>query len=166
MRRRIPDGLSLASMAVLGGAVLLVVATVWSAVRIEPLPTAEAPRADAELVLAGAARDGRWDSTSVAVVLASDPFNPGRRLPDELVEHGPARDTVPPAPTDTVRLLGTVVRGNASFAVCQLTNDLPRIVHLGERLGVLTLISLEPGRAVFRAPNGTRLELSLSKPGT
>ena len=167
MRRRVPGLLPLASMIALGGATLLLVAALWSALRIDPLPAVGHDRPNGELVLAGGARGLRTDSASSLVALASDPFSPDRRLPDEPSDDSPApRDTVPVAPADTVRLLGTVVRGSSGFAVCQISSDTPRIVHLGERLGGLTLISLEQGRAVFRAPNGTRLELSLSQPGT
>jgi hypothetical protein len=37
-------------------------------------------------------------------------------------------------------------------------------VHVGERLGELTLIILEQGRAVFQTPRGARLELALAQP--
>lgn len=167
MRRRAPDLLPLASMIALGGGTILFVAALWSALRLDPLPAVPDDRPNGELVLAGGARGMGSDSASSLVALASDPFSPDRRLPDEPSDESPARrDTVPVAPPDSVRLLGTVVRGSGGFAVCQLSGDAPRIVHLGERLGGLTLLSLGQGRAVFRAPNGKRLELSLSQPGT
>ena len=95
--------------------------------------------------------------------LPNDPFHPGRRLPDDLLAHV-MPDTLVPITVAEVKLLGTVVRPGASFALCQLPADAPRIVHVGERLGELTLILLEQGRAVFQTAKGARLELSLSNP--
>lgn len=99
--------------------------------------------------------------TVPGAALANDPFRRGRELSN--LAHA-APDTMPPAGVVAVRLLGTVVRPEASFALCQLSADAPRIVHVGERLGDLKLIQLEQGRAVFQTSRGTRLELSLSNP--
>lgn len=94
--------------------------------------------------------------------LSRDPFRPGGLLPNAVARLRPPADTVLPVSVAAVRLLGTVIRPSGSFALCQLPADVPRIVHVGERLGALTLISLEQGRAVFQAPRGARLELLLS----
>ena len=96
------------------------------------------------------------------LALRRDPFRAGGLLPNAVARLEPAVETVLPVSIAAVRLLGTVVRGNGSFALCQLPADIPRIVHVGERLGELTLISLEQGRVVFEAPRGARLELLLS----
>jgi hypothetical protein len=166
MRRRAPDGLSLASMIALGVASLLLAVALWSALRIAPVTAAPASRADDALMLAGTAHGAQRGSAPAVVALASDPFSPDRRLVDDAEEELAPRDTAPPLATGPMRLLGTVVRDTTGFAICQLATDPPRVIHLGERLGEMILITLEQGRAVFRAPNGTRLELSLAKPGT
>lgn len=93
--------------------------------------------------------------------LVNDPFRRGRELP--ALAHA-APDTTLPAGVVALRLLGTVVRPGASFALCQLSAEAPKIVHVGERLGDLKLIQLEQGRAVFQTSHGARLELSLSNP--
>ena len=130
--------------------------------RVAPLPQAAPATAFASLTaLAPNDSDGRRADRD----LPNDPFRPGRRLPNELRRLAAARpDTILPAASVAIRLLGTVVRPTGSFAVCQLPPDIPRIVHLGERVGEMTLITLEQGRAVFQTPKGARLELSLSIP--
>lgn len=96
--------------------------------------------------------------------LPSDPFRPGRQLPTEIAAAAAKPDTVMPVSLVAIRLLGTVIRPSGSFALCQLPSDVPRMVHIGDHLGELTLIVLEQGRVVFQAPKGARLELSLSQP--
>ena len=98
-----------------------------------------------------------------AAALTRDPFRAGGRLPNELAQAAAAPETVLPVSIAAVGLLGTVVRPGGGFALCQLPGDVPRIVHLGEKLGELTLVALEQGRVVFQAPRGARLELTLTK---
>ena len=94
--------------------------------------------------------------------LTRDPFRSGGLLPNAVANLRPPADTVLPVSVAAIRLLGTVVRASGSFALCQLPPDVPRMVHVGERLGEFTLISLEQGHVVFQAPKGARLELFLS----
>lgn len=102
-------------------------------------------------------------STVAPVLLARDPF---RSRHSEWSDGAVSTGTTPAPTIAAIRLLGTVIRGGGGFAVCQLSAESPRIVHIGERLGELTLESLEQGRAVFRSANGARLTLSLATPGT
>jgi hypothetical protein len=159
-----PNGLPLASLVAVGAASLVFAGSLWSALRLSPLPSAvpsgAAPTID------GLALDARRDTADV-VALTSDPFNADRSLPDDGVSNEASPSVGRPAtPAGELTLLGTVVRGSGSFALCQLPSDAPRIVHIGEQLGDMTLISLDQGRAVFRTRSGTRVELSLSKPVT
>lgn len=167
MRRRLPRGLPLVADATLAVATLLVGAALWSALRVAPLPPVTPSIQAGSLVLAGTARDAMVATSARPRALASDPFSPGRRLrPEPSVTKAVSRvATAAPAPP-TVRLLGTVMRGGSGFAVCQVANDPPRTVRVGETLGELTLITLDQGRATFRSANGTRIELSLTPPGT
>ena len=103
------------------------------------------------------------DATDGAAALTRDPFRAGGRLPNELAAAA-APETALPVSVAAVGLLGTVVRPGGGFALCQLPGDVPRIVHLGEKLGELTLIALEQGRVVFQAPRGAHLEVTLTKP--
>lgn len=166
MKRRLPDGLPLASWITLGAASLLFAGGLSSALHVPPLPDATEGAGSAILALDGLVPDARPDHRA-PIALASDPFNTDRSLPDDAEPEAVApADDVPPAAAGEVRLLGTVVRGNSPFALCQLTSDVPRIVHVGEQVGDLTLISLDQGRAIFRARNGKQVELSLAKSGT
>lgn len=164
MRRRLPNGLSLASFAAVGVASLVFAGSLWSALRLAPLPTAvpsSAALASESLVF-----DARRDSADV-IALATDPFSRDRSLPaDGAPDESPPADDRPATPPGEIALLGTVIHGSSPFALCQLPSDAPRIVHIGEQLGDMTLISLDQGRAVFRTRTGTRVELSLSKPVT
>jgi len=167
MMRRVPHGLPLVANATLAAAALLLGAALWSALRIEPLPSVTPSTMDGTLTLAGTSRDAIPATTAIARVLASDPFSPGRRLrPEPSVTRTVSRVATPAPAPPTVRLLGTVMRGGSGFAVCQLASDPPRTVRVGETLGELTLITLDQGRAIFRSANGTRVELSLTPPGT
>lgn len=168
MRRRLPHGLPLVAATALAAATLLCGAALWSALRIEPLPSTQPSTMDATLTLAGAPRDAILATPARSgAALANDPFSPGRRLHAEPREmKAVSRAATPVVQPVTVRLLGTVMRGGSGFAVCQLASDPPRTVRVGETLGELTLITLDQGRAIFRSANGTRVELSLTPPGT
>lgn len=159
MRRRLPRGWPLASWAVLIVSVLIAANALRRGATIDPLPlTPAAVPNDAPSLM------GRTVALSTTRPLTNDPFRPDRLLPDAIAAAAITPDTVMPVSAVAIRLLGTVVRSGGSFALCQLPSDVPRIVHVGERLGELTLIVLEQGRAVFQTPRGTRLELSLSQP--
>ena len=167
MKRRLPHGLPLAANVALAVAALLLGAVLWSALRIAPLPQVTPSTPAGTLVLAGTSRDVLAATAASPHALASDPFSPGRRLrPEPSVTRTVSRDAAPVPAPPTIRLLGTVMRGGSGFAVCQVASDPPRTVRVGETLGELTLITLDQGRAIFRAANGTRVELSLTPPGT
>ena len=161
MRRAAPSGLPLLSHVALGAASVLLLLALGSALRA-PAPVGVAP-AGAPALVSPLPEAPPGDAPEVA--LASDPFSPDRLLPDDAAEEPPVVVDADAPARPAVRLLGTVVRGAGGFALCQLSLEPPRIVRVGERLGELTLITLEQGRVVFRAPDGARLELSLSHPG-
>lgn len=167
MRHRLPRGLPLAANITLAAAALLLGAALWSALHIAPLPPLAPSTQGGTLTLAGTSRDAVPTTGAGSPALASDPFSPGRRLRAERsVTRAVSRVATPVTAPATVRLLGTVMRGGSGFAVCQLASEPPRTVRVGETLGELTLIALDQGRAIFRSANGTRVELSLTPPGT
>ena len=165
MKRRLPNGGALASWIILGAATLMFAGALWSALRIAPPPGLEPSPPGAVVALDGLLPPDTQRDSAAAATLASDPFDPERSLPDR-VEESVAIDSTPSVPAAAVTLLGTVVRGSSPFALCQLPSDVPRIVHVGEKVGDLTLVSLDQGRATFRARTGARVELSLSRPGS
>lgn len=134
--------------------------TVATALRVDPLPSAVA-----QSVIIGAieARTDRPDGDRAAD-LTRDPFRAGGRLPNDGARAAREPETALPVSVAAVGLLGTIVRPGRGFALCQLPGDVPRIVHVGEKIGELTLIALEQGRAVFQTPRGARLELTLTRP--
>ena len=160
MNRRTPRGWSLVSWVSLAVSVMLAAMAFHRALTVVPMPElrAHAPR----VTVADASRNAA--ASPAAIGLTADPFRPDHRLPDDEPPVSARDDRIPPS-TVTVRLLGTVVRPDGGFVVCQLASDAPRIVHVGEKLGLLTLVSLEQGSAVFRSADGSRLELTLGKPG-
>lgn len=149
---------------------LSLVATVVGLARASFAPESAAPARPAVTFAMGEVAGADAPPDGAEGELVSDPFSLDHSLPGDAAatdDAAPAADGADSAPAAAVRLLGTVVRGTSGgFALCQLAADAPRVVHVGERLGGLVLVTLEQGRAVFRAPNGTRLELSLSTPGT
>ena len=135
-----------------------------------PLPTAAEGAADQGQLAAVPAIP---EALSAAAV-EHDPFRPERRRPAERFrlpgERGP--NAASPASLPAIRLIGTAVIGDGGFAMCQRASDAPRLVRVGEKFGDLTLRSVQQGRAVFRAADGTSVEVrvipaaSVAKAGT
>lgn len=158
---------ALASKVAVFASAALLALSLGGAWRIDEVRGDRRDPSDATLAFGSVAAASHSDGTRGSGALASDPFSADRLLPEADVPDAPtADDASPPQPAVPMRLLGTVVRGDRGFAVCQLGNEPPQMVHVGERFGVLTLLGLQQGRAVFRAPDGSRIELSLSKPET
>ena len=160
MTHRLPRGWPLLSWIVLFALALVTANALRQAMTLDPLPRPSARVRNAYPV----APAGQPLSLSTAQSLTNDPFRQGRLLPNAIAAAATAPDTVMPVSVVAIRLLGTVIRPAGTFALCQLPSDVPRIVHVGERLGELTLILVEQGRAVFQSPKGSRLELTLPQP--
>ena len=166
---RAPSGrMATLSSVALGASALVLAIALWSALHLRQPVARVVPTQQIATAFGAVALPATIDTSSTRVALATDPFDPDRAVPGENVAVASASDE-PPTPKDStgaVRLLGTVVRGNGGFAVCQIASEAPRIVHVGERIGALTLMTLTQGHVAFRAANGARVELSLSKPET
>lgn len=159
MRHSLPNGWCLVSRLTVIACALVAALALARMLRLDPLPPAAVEPNDSPLAFAAS-----LDEMPIAPpALSRDLFREGGQLPNALVST-PAPETVLPVSVVAIRLLGTVIRPSGSFALCQLPTDVPRLVHIGEKLGELTLISLEQGRAIFQAPKGARLELTLSTP--
>jgi hypothetical protein len=77
-----------------------------------------------------------------------------------------AESAEPMLAPEMVRLVGTVVLpADRSFAIYQLPSQAPRTLRVGESVGGLRLEAITPGAAIFRAADGTRIELKLPRPG-
>jgi hypothetical protein len=58
-----------------------------------------------------------------------------------------------------------ITPGQDAFVMGQIASDPPRVLRVGGTLGGFTLHRIEPGRAVFIAPNGETMDLRVSKAG-
>lgn len=167
MRRGRPPGLVLASNAALAFASLVFAGALGRALRPSRIAAPLSPRSSDTSRSAGVILGGAPDSAPAGLVLAQDPFDPDR-APAGDAEEPPQEGggVTSPAPVVTIRLLGTIVRPRGSIAFCQLQAEAPRLVHVGEQCGDFTVLSIDQGRAAFRARDGARLELSLTPPGS
>jgi hypothetical protein len=159
---------------VLGSAALTVacIAVVWTTSRALASPERGTPsRAGADVATPTIDESVTPSATLISRTLDRDPFHPERRRPtvpfrlpaEEAAAH--AAPTAPP-PASALRLLGTVVTpGQDAFAMGQLGTEPPRVVRVGGNIGGFTLRKIEPGRAVFTAPNGETMDLRVPKAG-
>jgi hypothetical protein len=129
------------------------------------------PRARADVATPAIEESVTLPSALLSRTVDHDPFHPERRrpaVPFRLPTEEAAAHPVPSAapPVSTLRLLGTVVTpGQDAFAMGQLGTEAPRVVRIGGTLGGFTLRKIEPGRAVFTAPNGETMDLRVPKAG-
>ncbi len=167
MRRRRPPTHVLASTATLVIASLALVAALWSVLRPSSGIPPSSPPPPMARGIPGIPPGDAEDGAPAALVLAHDPFDPDRG-PGDVADAAPTGggDVRPPAPAVTIRLLGTIVRSQGSIAFCQLQAETPRVVRVGERCGDFLVLSIDQGRAAFRARDGARLELSLTPAGS
>lgn len=151
----------------LGLACLLTGAALLRAIRLEPLPTLE--RESREGLVLPAARVAP-SPAGIEAAVAADLFQPERRAPAERyrLPFEERVDPTTPAPAAEIRLLGTVASpdGQGGFAMCQIGNDPPRIVRVGETLGGWTLRAVGQGRATVVSPKGEATEIAVPKPGS
>ena len=108
----------------------------------------------------------RLDTTTDELVnraVARDPFGTEQRV--TLASRGSA--PVPVVPVAAIRLVGTVVAGaSGDFALCQVGNEPPKVVRVGQTIGSYVLRRITQGAASFDSPDGERVELRVSKTGT
>lgn len=154
-------------VVVLAACVVLDGVALYRALRIEPL---DAPGAEArDRVATILPRIGRDTTAQADDTLPDDPFDPDRGgVVTQAGEVAPAAPVAAPvaAPEQVVALVGTVVRPDGGgIAVCQVGNQPPRVLRVGERIGGLTLLEVGQGRAAFRNQTGATVSLRLATPG-
>ncbi|HEX6060229.1 MAG TPA: hypothetical protein VFZ11_14565 [Gemmatimonadaceae bacterium] len=160
---RLRSRLAGAALAVAALAAALALAR---AVRLDPPPSGTPRPAEGRYAWVEEAPGAVAPAADAAEELDNDPFDPERRSPFAVDEDGAPIESRPSV-EGPVRLLGVVVLPDGrGFAIYQLPSERPRTVHVGESIGGLLLVAVRPGRAVFRAPDGERVELNLSTPGT
>jgi hypothetical protein len=144
-----------------GLAVLVFGAFGVRAIQVEAVPDAAAAPIDATML----SRSGAKEAADIGTAVEHDPFSASRTAPSRRYalpwEAGEAKVTEA-APKPLV--LGTAVAlDGKSFATCQLGTDLPRIVHIGDKLGEYTVKSITRGRVVFTTSSGNALDVSALK---
>ena len=131
---------------------------VWRALVIEPLPIV-APARPLQDVKPIRRREAPAGEVLVTAVL-NDPFRPDRKPPAErflLPENRPAlgaADSSPRSVTGGLVLLGTVVLPEGGAAMVEGGTE-SRVIRVGETFHGFRLRTVERGRAVFTAPDGS-----------
>jgi hypothetical protein len=154
------------SVAALIVALVIAVSAFVRAVRIAPVE-AGPPATDAELVRATSTPT--VPGVDIEAVGANDIFQSDRkappsryRMPGESGPESPAATAESPKPV----VLGTVVSTDGQhFATCQLPGERPTIVHVGEKLGAYTVVSIDRLKVVFKTHSGALLEIAALRPG-
>ena len=141
----------------------------WSvrrAVRIDdplPLPHAETPN---DSVKPAPPRGAR---VNITAAVSADPFSPKRQAPTIPYRLPGEADPAPAGQASRapqIRLLGTVVFvQGGGFVTCQIGNERPVMVRVGEKIGNYTLKSVARGSAVFTGPSGETLQIAALQPG-
>jgi hypothetical protein len=114
-----------------------------------------------------------YDAPTIHSTIVNDPFNAARkpsalrfRFPGEGLATDSSAIARAAIAQQPIRLVGTVVDAEGSgFAICQLGQQAPRVVHLRERFGSLTLRKVQQERAVFSDSTGATVILLASKVG-
>jgi hypothetical protein len=151
------------------GLAVAIIVTVWTlvnALRVEAIPELS-PASVASLQ--GAARGPARTRADIGAIVENDLFSPDRsapaaayRMPGE-----PDPNDKPAALPEKPMLLGTgVATDNRSFATVQLGAAGPTLVHVGDKIGLWVVKAIERGKIVLMTAGGTRVDVSVPKPGT
>lgn len=152
----------------LATSVVLFLSAGWRATHLSPLPSTMLADASSTAQQADFYREALPSELDRAV--DSDPFRPDRSRPEVRYQLPGTAEAVPKetvAVEQPIVLLGTMVIGGEgrSFAMCQ-TPAGPRIVHIGERVGDLTLKRVAKQSAVFVSSRGKEISVSVKPAGT
>jgi hypothetical protein len=167
IRRLIATNRVRAGVAALAVSMLVLAWAVRSAVRVTavPLEGAVSPR---QAVVAMRRADTTSDDL-VQDAIEHDPFSP-TRAPSDVAYGTPPEPVIlnqAPPPVIVLHLVGTVVDpASGSFVVCQLGDATPRVLRVGQRVGVYELESITQGAATFVTHGGERLDLRVPKNGS
>jgi hypothetical protein len=147
----------------LGVSALLLVFAIVRAVRIEPTELEASVLTAKSGKQVQAARVVQIDPEQVVQqdIFAYDRTAPAGRypMPGDLVdEPAPVASGPPPA---RPQVLGTAVGIDGSaFATAQLPNMSPRIVRVGDKLGIYTVVAITRGTVTFRAADALTFEIN------
>jgi hypothetical protein len=156
------------ALTALALAFVLMVSAFVRAVRITPV---EASSSAVNAALVRSTSTAPVPQIDIDAVGANDIFQPDRtalayryRMPGE---PDPAGSGEPIAEAAKPTVLGTVLSTDgAHFATCQLPGGRPTLVHVGDRLGDYTVVTIERSKVVFKTANGALLEVTAIRQGS
>jgi len=160
---------SIGARIALGAVGVSVIAVGWTlanALRAEPLPALPASSvASIETIKRGPI----VEPTDVEAAVDNDIFAVDRSAPDVPYRMpGEARpDDRPVAEPMKPNVVGTVVATDGrSFALMQLGNERPKLVHVGDKIGEWSVKAIGRGTVTLVTPiTGSRVDVTVPKPG-
>jgi hypothetical protein len=153
----------------LGALGVALVANVWVLVRALRLPPMSAPPVTTLASLETMVRDPKRTPTNIAATVENDLFASDRsapsapyRMPGETaVDDKPAVEPMRPI------VLGTAVATDGhNFATVQLGDGRPTLVRVGGKIGEWVVKAIERGKIVLVSSGGSRVDITVPKPGT
>jgi hypothetical protein len=154
------------ALGALGVSIIVVGWSLASALRAEPLPSLPPVNiASVESIKRGPI----VAPTDVEAAVDSDIFAADRSAPDIPYRMpGEARpDDKPVAEPTKPIVVGTVVATDGrSFALMQLGNDRPKLVHVGDTIGEWSVKAIGRGKVtIVTSPTGNRVDVTVPKTG-
>ena len=142
---------------------LAIIYTGSALVRAIRIPPVSVPSVPADPTAGGSLTTPPVPSIDIEAVGANDIFQPDRsamparyRMPGDAVPDAGAK----PEPEKPI-VLGTVLSMDGrNYATCQITGGKPVIVHVGDRIGLYTVVSIEKNKVVFKSPSGALIEIA------
>ena len=158
-----------AMRAAMGVFVVAAGVTVWSlvgALRGEPMPD-PMPVTIASLETSG--HSAARAPTDIAAAVDNDVFSADRSAPSAPYrmpgENAP--DATPKVQPPKPVVLGTAVATDGRhFATVQLGDGRPTLVHVGDKIGEWVVRAIERGKITLVSSDGTRIDVTVPKPGT
>jgi hypothetical protein len=153
----------------LGALGVAVVANVWVLARALHVPPISAPPITTVASLETMARGPKQAPTDIAATVENDLFASDRsapsaryRMPGET-----ALDEKPTVEPMKPIVLGTAVATDGrSFATVQLGDGRPTLVQVGGKIGEWVVRAIERGKVVLVSSGGSRIDITVPKPGT
>ena len=155
------------ALVALGLAVLTTAWTTMRALRVEAIPD---PPSTAIASLETIRRGPERPKSNVEATVEDNLFSIDRaapvapyRMPGE-PDPSAVRAVVQP---EKPLVLGTAIATDGRhFATVQLRDGPPMLVRIGDKVGEWTVRAIERGKIVLVSANGSRAEITVSKPGT
>ncbi|HEY4131826.1 MAG TPA: hypothetical protein VGM50_14500 [Gemmatimonadaceae bacterium] len=153
------------ALIVLGASVVVLGWSLVRAFRGEPMPVGETRTlASMETMRRPVARP----PADIQTAVDNDLFSEDRSAPSESYRMpGETSDDKPVVEPMKPNVLGTAVATDGrNFATLKLGDSSPQLVRVGDKIGEWVVRGIARGKVVLVSNNGTRAELTVTKPGT